>query len=55
MNFNFPRCIVENFNYKVAEMHVFADSSMEAYAVDGFVALCQKIQRFQLVFYSTNV
>ena len=35
-NFEFPRCIVNSNFYKSAEMHVFTDSSRDAYAVACF-------------------
>ena len=33
LNFEFPRCVVKNNTYKHVEMHIFTDSSRDAYAI----------------------
>ena len=49
-NFNFARCIVKNSTYKNAEMHVFTDSSQEAYAVTYFGRITYSDDTMSVIF-----
>ena len=40
LDFNFAWCVVKSGMYRSAEMHVFADSSREAYAITCFGMHC---------------
>ena len=50
LKFEFPRCIVKDNSYKYAEMHVFADSSRDAYSVICFGCFIYNDDKILIVF-----
>ena len=48
--FGFPRCIVKNINFISAELHIFADSSREAYSVSCYGRFTYNNGKIDIVF-----